>query len=107
MIESLKKRYRERNKLFLTLDITFRIATLYFAVQLIFYSVSGLISSNPSSYSSEFLTIGMLFSLGLMNAVNVVEMIVSGKRKYLTSLVISTIFVFGVAIFIWFLSYIK
>ncbi|SFL58773.1 hypothetical protein SAMN04487943_102340 [Gracilibacillus orientalis] len=105
IVGEIQRKYRERNKLFLALDIFLSILMIYFAVRVLFISISGLVSSNPSTDSPTLLIFAMLFTLGLSSAVRVVEMLVIGKKEYLMLLLFSTIFVLSVSVYILLLDY--
>ncbi|MGP4042055.1 hypothetical protein ACTWP4_19435 [Gracilibacillus sp. D59] len=98
--EKIQKKYLERNKLFLAIDIIFSVLTIYFAVRVLLISITGLVSSNPSTDSPTLLLFAMLFSLGLSNSVRVIEMLVIEKKEYFSFLLLSTLFVFSVSTYI-------
>lgn len=98
LIGKVQERCRERNKLFLALDILFTLLTIYFAIRLLFISNQALVSANYSTDFPNVLVFAMTLSLGLSYAVRVVEMLVTGKRKYFLLYLIVVIIVLGVSV---------
>ncbi|GAA5416910.1 hypothetical protein Pryu01_01949 [Paraliobacillus ryukyuensis] len=96
----IREKYKNSNKLFLVLKVLFSIFAIYFAIQVIFISIFGLVSSDTSTDFPDLLLFGMLVSLGLSFAVQLVEQFVTKKRGYFTGLLITTIFLFGVSVFV-------
>lgn len=99
MVNRISEKYRKSNKVFLALRVLFSAFAIYFAVRVLFLSISGLVSSNPSTNFPDLLLFGMLFSLGLSHAVQLVEMLVTKKKEYFTLLLICTIFILGVSFY--------
>ena len=97
LISNIQKKYRKSNKLVLSLKIIISAFATYFAIRVMFISISGLISSNHSSNTPNLLLFGMLFSLGLSNIVQVIEMLVTGKKEHFTLLLATTIFIMSVS----------
>lgn len=100
LVSSIQEKYRKSNKLFLALKVLLSAFTIYFAVRVLFISISGLVSSGTSTDYPNLLLFGMLFSLGLSNAVELVEMFVTKKKEYFTLLLITTFFLLGVSVFV-------
>src|SRR5699024_6056840 len=59
----IQERYRERNKLYLFLDILFSLLTFYFAIRLLFIVISALLVSNQSDDSATALLARMILFL--------------------------------------------
>lgn len=57
----IQERYRERNKLYLFLDILFSLLTFYFAIRLLFIVIPALLVSNQSDDSAPALLASMIF----------------------------------------------
>ncbi len=100
MVSRIQEIYRKSNKLFLALKVLLSVFTIYFAVRVLFISISGLVGSNTLNDSPNLLLFGMLLSLGLSNAVKLIEMLVNEKKEHFTLLLITTIFVLGVSAFL-------
>ncbi|WP_416150290.1 hypothetical protein ACM26V_04720 [Salipaludibacillus sp. HK11] len=100
LVSRIQEKYRESNKLLLGLRVLFSASAIYFAVQVLFISISGLISSDTSTDFPNVLLFGMLFSLGLNNAVELVEMIVTKKKKYFILNFITTFCLFAVSVYV-------
>jgi len=97
MVSKIQEKYRESNKLFLALKVLLSAFTIYFAIQVLFISILGLVSSDTSTVVPNLLFFGMFFSLGLSNAVELVEMFVTKKKEKFTPLLITTLFLLGVS----------
>lgn len=82
LIGKIQERYRERNKMFLALDIFLTLLTLYFAIRVLFISSQALVSTKYSTDFPNVLLFAMTFSIGLTYVVRIIEMLVTGKRKY-------------------------
>ncbi|UOQ46867.1 hypothetical protein MUN88_12265 [Gracilibacillus caseinilyticus] len=106
LVRTIQKKFRERNKTFLALDIFFSGLTIFFALRVLFESISALSSSDVSTDYSTSLMIGMSFCLGLTFVVRVVEMIVTRKKEYFKLLLLSTIFILAVTVYMFLLEYI-
>lgn len=100
IVSRIQKKYRKSNKLFFVLKVLLSASIIYFAVRVLFVSISGLVSSNSSFEDPTVLLFGMLFSIGLSNAVQVIEMLVTGKKEYFKLMLITTIFVLGVSVYV-------
>ncbi|SFM08187.1 hypothetical protein SAMN04487943_107188 [Gracilibacillus orientalis] len=100
LVSRIQEKYRKSNKLFLALKVILSAFTIYFAVRVLFISISGLVSSDTSTDFPNLLLFGMLFSLGLSNAVELAEMFVTKNREYFTLLLITTFFLLGVSVFV-------
>ncbi|WP_164669047.1 hypothetical protein [Virgibacillus doumboii] len=98
LISKIQEKCKERNKLFLILDVLFSLLTLYFAIRLLFVSTSALANSNDSTDLPYVLAFAMSLSLGLSWTVRVVEMLVTGKRKYFILHLIAAIIALGVSV---------
>lgn len=98
LIGKIQERCKERNKLFLALEVLFSLLTLYFAIRLLFISTSALENSNYSTDLANVLTFAMTLSLGLAWTARVIDMLVTGKRQYFILLLIGTIIVLGVSV---------
>jgi len=98
LIGKIQESCKERNKLFLALEVLFSLLTLYFATRLLFISTSALGNSNYSIDLANVLNFGMTLSLGLAWTSRVLEMLVTGKRQYFVLLLIGTIIVLGVSV---------
>lgn len=98
LINHIQERYKERNRFFLLLDVICTLVTLYFATRILFIVIPGLTGSNVSD-DSPLLLLGanMILFLGLSHAVRVVEMIVTGKRRYFALTLVTTIIILGIA----------
>lgn len=96
LIYKIQERCRERNKLFLALDILFTLSTIYFAFRILLVSI--IVGPNNSGDFKNVLFFAMTFSLGLSYAVRVVEMLVIGKRRYFAVTLIAAIIALGIAI---------
>ncbi|UOQ86568.1 hypothetical protein [Gracilibacillus salinarum] len=106
LLRKIKKQFEERNKTFLVLDIFFSGLTIFIALRLLFVSISALSRSDVSIDPSTSLMIGMLFCLGLTFVVRVVEMIVTRKKEYFISLLLTTVFILAVTVYMFLLEYI-
>ncbi|MBP1947544.1 hypothetical protein [Virgibacillus litoralis] len=97
LICKIQERFRKRNKIFLALDIFLTLLTLYFAIRVLFISNQALVSAKHSTDFPNVLIFAMTLSLGLTYVVRVVEMLVTGKRKYFILHLIVAIIVLGVS----------
>ncbi|MDV2582396.1 hypothetical protein [Alkalibacillus haloalkaliphilus] len=104
VLARVKEKYKQSNKFLLALKVLFSALTIYFAIQVIFISTSGLVSSNTSSDVPGLLLFGMLFFLGLSNAVELVEMLVTKEKEHFTFFLIATIIGLGVSVYVLLLS---
>lgn len=99
IVNSIQNEY-SKSKLFFTLKSLTTIIATYFALRVIFVSVSGLINDKPIPDNMDLLLFGLLFFLGLSNAVQLVEMVIYKKKESFKLLLVTTIFVFGVSFYI-------
>lgn len=97
LIGKIQERCRKRNKIFLALDIFLTLLTLYFAIRVLFISSHALVNAKYSTDFPNELIFAMTLSLGLTYAVQVIEMLVTGKRKYFILHLITAIIVLGVS----------
>lgn len=93
-IDHIRARYKERNKLFLSLDVLFSILMLYFSFRILFE----IIPLNQSTDSVPLLLAFMTLSIGLIYLVRVIEMLVTRKRNYFALTLGVTIFALILAI---------
>lgn len=100
ILNNIQENYRHSNKLLLVLRVLLNVFATYFAIRVIYISVSGLVSSNESYEFPGILLFGMLFSLGLSNAVLVFEKYVTGKKEHLKLMFVTTVFVLAVSVFV-------
>lgn len=96
-IDNILERYKKRNKLFLTLDVIFRILTLYFALRILFVTIPGLLEPSQSIEPVPWLLAFMTLSLGLIYLVRVIEMLVTRERNYIALTLGVTVFALGIA----------
>jgi len=95
----LQREYR-KSKLFFALKSLTTIIAIYFAIRVIFISTSGLINDKPIPDNMDILLFGLLFFLGLSNAVELVEMVIHKKKQSFKLLLATTIFLFVVSFYI-------
>ncbi|PIC95927.1 hypothetical protein CSV69_08970 [Sporosarcina sp. P26b] len=89
-----------KSKLFFVVKAFLTVATIYFAVRVIYISISGLLNSSVLPNKIIFLLFFMLFFLGLSNLVKVIEMFIYKQKKYFTLQIVITIFILAVSVFI-------
>ncbi len=107
IVDNIREKIRERNKIFLSLDIFFTLLVLYLAIHVIFISISGLVNTGVTEDSPTLLSSVMFFCLGLTYVVRVVEMVVTGKKEYFILSIFAGIFIISVSVFMMVLEYIK
>ncbi|QKY71258.1 hypothetical protein [Lentibacillus sp. CBA3610] len=103
LIDKIQERYKERNKVFLTLDILFTLLSMGVAIWMLFLAIPALTGSSQSTHFLVILTIVMTIFLGMTYGIRVIEMIVTGKREYFALMLFVTILMFGIATFEWWL----
>lgn len=104
LIDNVQERCKERNKLFLALDVLFTLLTAYLGIQLLFISIPGLVGSSQSVDSLNILIIAAFFSLAITYAIRVIEMFVTGERRYFALTLVASIIFLVIAIFnLWLL----
>ncbi|MFO1444583.1 hypothetical protein KDN24_15530 [Bacillus sp. Bva_UNVM-123] len=99
ILDRIQEEYR-KSKFFFILKVLISIIAIYFAFRVIFISISGLRNASPLPDNMNLLLFGMLFFLGLSNAVQLVEMSMNKKKEYFKLLFVSTILSFGGSVFI-------
>ncbi|GEN45406.1 hypothetical protein [Alkalibacillus haloalkaliphilus] len=104
VLARVKEKYKQSNKFLFALKAFFSALSIYFAIQVIFISTSGLVSADSSTEFPGLLLFGMFFCWGLTNVIELVEMLVAKKKEHFTFLLIATIFGFGVSFYILSLS---
>ena len=97
LIGKIQERCRKRNRIFLALDISLTLLTLYFAISVLFISSHALVSAKYSTDFPNELIFAMTLSLGLNYVVRVIEMLVTGKRKYFFLHLLIVIIVLGIS----------
>ncbi|GAA0599289.1 hypothetical protein GCM10009001_14470 [Virgibacillus siamensis] len=98
LLDNIQERYRERNKLFLALDVLFTLLTTYLGIWLLFISIPVLVGSSQSVDSLNILINAAFFSLAMTYAVRVIEMFVTGEKRYFALTLVAAIIFFVIAI---------
>lgn len=96
-IDKIQERRRERNKLFLVMDIFLTLLSLYFAIRVLFITSEALVTTKHSTDFPNVLLFAMTISIGLTYVVRIIEMLVTGKRKYFILNLIAAFIILGVS----------
>lgn len=99
-MKKIQKEYK-KSKLLFIIKAILTLTTMYFAIRVIYVSISGLLNSTVLPDKIILLLFGMLLFLGLSSFIRVIEMVIYNKRKYLMLQLITTVFILGVAMFVW------
>lgn len=98
-MKKIQEKYK-KSKLLFIIKAILTLTTMYFAIRVVYVSILGLLNSTVLPDKIMSLLFGMLLFLGLSSLMNVIEMMIYNKRKYLVLQLVTTVFILGVAMFV-------